>query len=146
MAAVLFIFIGFPIGSLLNACDKQSANTMNMLFTLILSIVLNVILIPKYQAVGASITVLVSNIFMVGAGLYWVPKITKYSPKKIIIIFLKSFGAAAIMALIILALKNYINIFILVALSGFAYFLCLFILKGFRREDIVSVYQSFSKK
>jgi O-antigen/teichoic acid export membrane protein len=146
MAAVLFIFIGFPIGSLLNACDKQSANTVNMFFTLILSVILNIILIPKYQAVGASITVLVSNIFMVGAGLYWVPKITKYSPKKILIIFLKSFGSAAIMAILILALKNYINIFILVALSGFAYFFSLFIFKGFRREDILSVYQSFSKK
>jgi len=146
MAAVLFIFIGFPIGSLLNACDKQSANTINMFFTLVISIVLNIILIPKFQVVGASITVLVSNIFMVGAGLYWVPKITKYSPKKIIIIFFRSLSSAALMAIIILALKNFMNIFILVAISGFAYFIFLFILKGFRREDMASVYQSFSKK
>jgi O-antigen/teichoic acid export membrane protein len=146
MAALLFIFIGFPIGSLLNACDKQSANTVNMFFTLLLSIALNVILIPKYGAVGASITVLASNMFMVAAGLYWVPKIIKYSARKIIIIFLKCFGSAVIMALIILALKNYINIFILVVLSGFAYFFSLFIFKGFRREDIISVCQSFQKK
>ncbi|MDO8261454.1 MAG: flippase, partial [Candidatus Magasanikbacteria bacterium] len=57
MVALIFVFINFPIGSLLNACDRQKTNTNNMGIALLVSIILNLILIPKYQEVGASITV-----------------------------------------------------------------------------------------
>ena len=56
IAAVFFIFLGYPIGSLLNACDRQKALTINMFAVLLLSIVLNVLLIPRYGVTGASVT------------------------------------------------------------------------------------------
>ena len=146
MTALLFLFIAFPVGSLLNACDKQFVNTVNMAITMIVSIVLNLILIPRWQAVGASLTVVLTNILMLTLGLYWVPKLIKVRPGKILNVFFKSFFATLVMALMIFLLKNYLNIFLIVILSGLVYFFILFLVGGFNKKDIVSIYRSFIKK
>ena len=41
--------------------------------------------------------------------------------------------------------QNYFNIFIVAILGGAIYFTVLFILGGFKRADIISIYQSFKK-
>ena len=145
MLAIIFMFLGYPVGSLLNACDKQTVNTMNMGITVAASIMLNLILIPKFQAVGASITVLLTNLLMLILGLYWVPKIIKYRPRKILSVLWKSALATAVMAVFIIYLKNLINILIVVAFAGMLYFIILFLLGGFKKEDVFSVIRSFSK-
>lgn len=146
IVSLLFIFINFPIGSLLNACDRQKINTTNMAIVTIVSVLLNIILIPKFQAIGASITVLATNFLMFALGIYWVPKIIKYRPLLIIKTFLKSLIACLVMAISLFYLKSFINIFIVVILGGIIYFAVLFLLKGFRKEDIISIYNSFIKK
>ena len=49
--ALFFIFVNYPIGSLLNACDRQLRNTINIGIVALASIVLNFIFIPRLQAV-----------------------------------------------------------------------------------------------
>ena len=145
MVALIFVFINFPIGSLLNACDRQKTNTNNMGIALLASIILNLILIPKYQAVGASITVLVTNFLMFMLGIYTVPKITTINFNKIYPVLLKAFSSATIMATLVYYLKNYLNIFIVVFLAATLYFSLLFIFGAFKKEDVMSVYRSFKK-
>ena len=144
--ALFFIFINFPIGSLLNACDRQKYNTLNMGIVVATSLILNLILIPKFQAVGASITVLATNFLMTVLGFYWVERTIVYNRKKIFLIFLKSVTVAAAMGVMLMWLKNYWNIFILIPLGGIFYFFFLFLAGGYTKEDIVSVYNSFIKK
>src|SRR3989338_738371 len=104
IAAVLFMFTAYPVGSLLNACDKQKINTLNMALTVAVSVILNLILIPKFQAVGASITVLATSIFMLILGLIQVPKIITYHPGRILKVFGKSLAASALMVIFIIYL------------------------------------------
>ncbi|MDO9399089.1 MAG: flippase [bacterium] len=146
MLAIIFIFIGYPIGALLSACDRQKINTINMAVVAIISVVLNIILIPRLQAVGASITVLITNFLLLVLGLYWVSKIINYHPQVILKVFCKSALSAIFMAIVIFYLKNSFNIFLVITLGGILYFSVLFFLKGFKREDILSVYKSFIKK
>lgn len=145
MVALVFVFINFPIGSILNACDRQKTNTNNMGIALILSIILNLILIPKFQAVGASITVLITNFVMFMLGIYTVPKIATINFNKIYPVLLKALTSAAIMATLVYYLKNYLNIFIVVFLAATLYFSLLFIFGAFKKEDVMSVYRSFKK-
>jgi len=145
IASLLFVFINYPIGSLLNACDKQKINTRNMIIVTIVSVILNLILIPHWQVVGASITVLVTNFLMFVLGIYWVPKIIDYSPWAIVKIFLKSFLAGLIMGGSVFFLKNQFNIFLVVMLGGIIYFISLFLVKGFTKDDIKSILVSFKK-
>ena len=146
MAAVIFMFLNFPVGSLLNACDRQKTNTINMGVVLAASVILNLILIPRYQAAGASLTALLTNLLMFILGMSVVPRITKYDYKKIIIMLIKSLLAVAVMGAVGYYLKNQVNLLITVVLAGASYFIALYIFKGFNKADVVSIYQSFSKK
>ena len=141
--SVIFMFINFPIGSLLNACDKQKKNTANMGIVLGVYVILNLILIPKYQAVGASIAVTTGHILMTLLGLYWATKTIKFSYSKIIMIFLKALTSAVIMAFLVVYLKGIINIFAVIALGGMIYFGLLFLFRAFSWQDAVSMYRLF---
>ena len=146
MVSLVFIFLNFPIGSLLNACDKQKINTANMGMALCFSVIMNLFLIPLYKTAGASITVAVSNFLMFALGIFWVSKIIKYNKLKIILTFLKSAASVFIMVLAILFLKQELNLFLTVAIAGIIYLTVLFSIGGFKKEDIISMYHALIKK
>jgi O-antigen/teichoic acid export membrane protein len=146
IVSLFFVFVNFPIGSLLNACDRQRRNTRNMLAVMVASIALNLFLIPHFKVVGASITVLVTNCLMFILGIVVVRKIIEYHPKKNIIVFLKSLLATILMSIFIIYFKSAINIFVLVVLSGIIYFLAIYLLRAFKKEDIMYIIWSFKAK
>lgn len=143
--SLFFIFVNYPIGSLLNACDAQRRNTKNMAIVVAFSVIMNLLLIPRWQASGASLTVLASSGLMFILGLYYVKKIIVYSIKKNLLILGKVFLASLAMGVLVFTGQAYLNIFILTILGGVLYFLFLFFLGGFRGADIISIYQSFKK-
>jgi O-antigen/teichoic acid export membrane protein len=145
IAAVLFIFINFPIGALLNACDYQKKNTINMALTATASILLNFALIPRFGAVGASITVLLTNILMFALGFYYVPRIINHPVKRIFYTFCKAAASALAMGAVIALCKSALNIVILIALAGLIYFACLYVLRAFTKEDLKSIVDSFGR-
>lgn len=143
--ALFFIFLNFPVGSLLNACDKQRRNTFNMVIATVVAVILNIIIIPRWQAVGASITVVIANLLIFILGIYWTKKIIVYKTREVWLVFFKSVISALIMLILILIGKNNINIFILSIISAIIYFTILYILGGFKKEDVMSVWQSLRK-
>lgn len=145
MLSLIFVFLNFPIGSLLNACDRQMINTRNMALGLATSVIMNIILIPIFQSLGASITVIVTNFLMFILGMIEVPKIIKYNKKKILIIFSKSLLSVILMSLLVFYLKQKINIFLIIPPAGLIYFFMLYLLGGFKKDDISSILKSFKK-
>lgn len=146
IVALFFIFINFPIGSLLNACDRQKKNTLNIGIVLLVSIVLNFILIPKFQAVGASITVLLTNMLMTILGLREAKKIIDYRGKKNLAVLGKTIAASALMGLIVFVSDKYIPLFVSVLVGMVSYFAALYLFGGFKKEDVLSIAQSFHLK
>ena len=145
MVAVIFMFLNFPVGSLLNACDRQKRNTINMGLVLLTSVIINLILIPRLEAVGASLTALLTNLLMFILGMLVVPQITKYDYKKILNMLLKSLLAVAVMSLVGYYLKNLAPLILTIMLSGASYFIALYLIKGFSKEDVSSILKSFSR-
>ena len=146
MFSLLFMFLNFPIGSLLNACDRQRKNTRNMLIVMITSILMNLFLIPLWQATGASITVLVTNFLGFILGMRFVKDIIPtYRAVGNWKIFFKSALASILMGALIIAFKS-VNFVVLVAAATLVYFVILFILGGFKKADIFYIIQSFRKK
>ncbi|MFW5888460.1 MAG: flippase [Patescibacteria group bacterium] len=144
--STIFIFINFPIGSFLNACDRQKQNTVNMGIVLAVSIIMNIILIPGYQAVGASITVLSANMVMTILGIYYVNKIIKFHRGRIIKLAFKALVAAVIMAVSIFYFKEYANIFIVIISGGAIYFAFLFLFKALTVRDAALAYGLLTNK
>ena len=146
IASLVFIFASYPVGSLLNACDKQKINSANMAAVLAASIIMNLILIPKLQAVGASITVLGTSILLFILGLIWVPKIINCRYGAILKVAFKSLAAAALMSFVLFYYQHILNIFILIPLGGFIYFAFLYIIKGYTNADVISIKNSLVRK
>jgi len=145
IVALFFIFVNFPIGSLLNACDRQRQNTRNMLAVTIVSIGLNLVLIPLFKATGAAITVLLTNALMFILGMLVVRKIIVYSPKKNILVFAKSLLASFLMAGLIFWLKPHVHIILLVLIAALFYFVLIYLLGGFHRADLLYIIKSFKR-
>ena len=143
--SLFFIFLNFPVGSLLNACDAQKKNTKNMIIVALSSVILNLILIPRFQALGAAWVVLITNSLMFALGIYEAKKIVGSLSSGIFTIFFKSLIASLAMGLLIYLISNYLNIFLVTVIAAIFYFLCLFILGGFKKADIMSIKNSFSK-
>lgn len=141
--ALFFIFLNYPIGSLLNACDLQKRNTRNMIITAIFSISLNIILIPRFQAMGAVITVLLSNFLMFSLGVFSVSSLIKYNFKKNLSILVKSLLAALSMGMAIVMLKSVLPLLLIVILSAFIYLITLYLFGGIKSDDLSSIIKSF---
>ncbi len=146
MLAVPFMFLGFPVGSLLNACDRQKRNTVNIAITAIGSILLNLYLIPRFGVIGASITNVVTSAVMLGLGWMVVPKILHYRPAVYLKIILQIVGSAALMAASVYLLKHYIHPIILIGLGAAVYAAALYVFGGYTKADIASIRQSFLKR
>lgn len=140
--ALFFIFVNFPIGSLLNACDKQGRNTFNIGLVAAVSIILNLIMIPRYQAAGASVVVLVTNALMFFLGVIAVRGVMPYRWRNNLKVLVKTLLAATLMGIMILFSKNSLHIFLIIPLAGAVYFIALYFLQGFKRADIDSVLKS----
>ncbi len=146
MLALVFVFLNFGVGAILNACDRQKANTFNMGVAVVVSIVMNLLLIPRLAAVGASITVAATNLLMFILGIVIVPKIVRYDSRKVVKMAAKVLVSALIMGLIAFYLKSYMNVFLVVGLAGIVYFALLYFFRAFTRNDILSIIDSFRRK
>ena len=147
MISLFFLFINFPVGYLLNACNKQVTNTVNMGVTVVISVVLNIVLIPRFSYVGAAIASLASTFIYFSLGMYWVPKIINYNRWYLIKNFLKILLASVLMASIIYYLiNNYflIHWLLVVPIGAAVYFLALWALGGLTRRDVMDVWHSIT--
>lgn len=69
------IFLDFPIGSLLNAANRQGTKTTIMGMTMLVNVILNIVSIPLFGILGAAMAALVSFVFMFIAGFFFVPRL-----------------------------------------------------------------------
>ena len=137
--AVPFIFLAFPTGYLLNACDRQKNTTLNRGLITALAIILNIILIPKLSFFGAGITFFITNFILLFLDFYWVKKIIALNILTLLKIVSKSFLAAAIMVAGIYLIRPYFHLMILAPFGAIVYFLILYLLKGFSLSEVAGI-------
>ena len=144
--AVIPIFLNYPCGSVLNACDRQKTNTLNMGITMLINIILHIILIPRYQQIGAAVATLISLLVLFILNLSVVPKIIKFDYKFLLIKTLKSLLSVSIMAILLLAIKSYFNFIILIIAGAIIYIGIMYLIKGFTKDDLKYLIQTIFKK
>ena len=89
--AVVFLFLEYPCGSLLNAAGREKINMLNRGIHVTAAIILNLVLIPLYGFIGAAISAVAVNVLLVGLGLYQTGKVIRYSGSFLLVSFLKIF-------------------------------------------------------
>lgn len=122
--SLVFTFLDFPVGALLNARMRQNTKTGIMGATLVLNVILNAVLIPLYGLVGASIAALVSFVFMFGAGwvmLQGVLRVHLWSLLRIV-----SVPALGAFLMAFTVLQANMNLYLSIALGALVYITVIF--------------------
>jgi len=131
-----FIFLAFPTGYLLNACDRQKNTTINRGIITTIAVILNITLIPIYSYLGSAIAFLITNVILLFLDLFWVNKVIPLKVKDLMIILGKSFFATLIMVITILAIENYLPLILTIFLGAVCYFVILWLVKGLDMADL----------
>lgn len=134
--ALIPIFLDFPIGSLLNAADKQAVKTRILVYTMLVNVVLNAILIPFFGPAGAAAAGVVSFSFLFLAGLAQVrsilPEVTMRDfAKRLLPLCVSAFGMAVV-SFVVLQKGGFIAALVAGAVS---YPLFLMATRGFTKKD-----------
>ena len=133
---IVLTFAGAAFVQLLQSVNKQLLITKISGICVVFNIVLNLILIPKFSYIGASISTLITELVLVG-GIFIVSYRIGYKIhfNKIKEIILKVIFASVIMSIFIWYLKN-LNLFILAGLGILVYLTILYLIKGIDEEDM----------
>jgi O-antigen/teichoic acid export membrane protein len=118
---LVFIFLDFPVGSMLNATDRQATQTRLMGLATLISVVLNILLIPRYGVMGVVIASLVSHGFLFVLGLRAVNGFLTWPFGRMFLLWTKIGAAAASMGILVTLLKPHLPLPVSVLAGAVAY-------------------------
>jgi len=142
----VFIFMSQPIANLFNSVDRQVIVTKIVGICVVFNVVLNLILIPKYSLIGASVATVFTEFAVLALCFIWGLKI-KYtiSTKELIKIIGSVLIASALMSAFIIYFYD-LTLLALVPLAALLYFVVLYIIGGINKEEINLILVLFRKQ
>jgi O-antigen/teichoic acid export membrane protein len=146
MVGLIFVFLNFPLGSLLNGCEKQVTNTVIVGCIMVFNIVLNIFLIPRYSFIGASIAFCLCHALLFFVSMIIARKVVDYDGKKMFISFAKTIISAIVMTVPLYFLVQQLNVVFLIFL-GIVIYLGMIVLTGaVAREDREYIFNTLKKR
>jgi len=140
--AEIFIFLSYLMGNLLSSINKQKLFMYSTGICVILNILLNLILIPQFSYLGASVATIATQLinFVI---LYRLTSKAGYKQNISKIIAKPAIGVLS-MALFIYFF-NWMHVLIIIPLAALIYFLILFLLKAVGKEELNLIKSIISK-
>lgn len=131
--ALLFIFVNYVMGYLLNSIGKQVLFTYSTGFCALLNIALNFLLIPKYSYIGAGIATVFTELvnFLI---LFYLTSKAGYTLNLLSLLY-KPVLASMPMAAFLFYFKN-IHLLVLAPSAAILYFAVLFFIRGIGKEEV----------
>jgi O-antigen/teichoic acid export membrane protein len=134
--ATVFTFGNAAFVQLLQSTNRQILLTKITFIGMIVNIILNLILIPKFSFIAASFNTLITEFLILAMVLIVAMRIGYVSNgKKLINDSIKIIISSLIMGLFIWIFKD-LNLFLLILMATALYLFVLFVLKGIDNEDI----------
>jgi len=130
--SVSTVYFNCSFAFCLLACDRQKEYMYSVIAGAIVNLILNIMLIPKYSMLGASIATIVCEVITLGLILFYSRRIVKAIPG---IDFLKTLGSSAFMGMVLYFLQG--NLLIRVLVGIFVYLGVMIALRGIRGEDLM---------
>ncbi|OGH60102.1 MAG: hypothetical protein A2725_00435 [Candidatus Magasanikbacteria bacterium RIFCSPHIGHO2_01_FULL_33_34] len=136
LAGLIFSYISFPIGGFLNACNRQVTQTIIVGSVMFVNIGLNILLIPKYGVVGASLTALFGNFLLTILGYIFVPSITKISHLFILKSIFQIVISGLVMAIVVWSANLYYHFIFAIIVGALVYTMMLFMTGAITRKQV----------
>lgn len=134
---VPFLFLTYPIGSLLNATYRQTIWTTMMGISMVINLALNGLLIPQWTMIGAAIAALASQAFLVVAGMVIVSRTAHLDLHEWLHTGIRAVVAVTAMTMVVISAKPYMHLVVLMALGGIVYVAALLVLRLVRIDEIM---------
>jgi len=132
----VFASVGGVVGYLLNSTDRQLTLTTVVGCGMILNVLLNLVLIPRFSYVGAGVATDVTRLFVIVTELIILWRIGfRLGKRSVVSSLVKPVVASMIMGVFIV-FGEAINLFWLTSASAVVYFGVLYVLGGLDAEDI----------
>ena len=136
LIGLIFSYISFPIGAVLNACNRQSTQTVIIGTVMTINIFLNILLIPKYGVIGAASTALIGNILLASLGYLIVPQIFKVSHIFLLKSFFQLFLSAVIMSAAVWYVNQFYHFAFAIAVGAVVYPIMLFLTRAVTKNQM----------
>ena len=133
---LIFIFLDFPVGSLLNGTDRQTTQTTIMGVSTVISVLLNLVLIPMFGIMGAVVAALCSHGVLFVSGLAAANKFLEWPFARMLGLWLRIGVSAAGMGLAVAAAAGHLPLVGALALGILLYPLLILLTRAFRVSDI----------
>ncbi len=134
--SAVFIFLHAAYVVLFAASNRQGISAKITGVCLALNVVLNLILIPRYSLIGASIATLATNFLVLALLVVWSLRIGYGVPiRKFATIVIRVSVSSALMGVFIMGFNN-LTLVALVPMAAVGYFFVLYLLRGIDKEDI----------
>jgi len=141
-----FLFLNFPLGSLLNAINKQKTQTIIVASGLVWNVIANLLLIPEWGARGAALASTTSTILVFIISFSVISRYVAYPRAKTLLMAFKSLLAASLMALLVYLLAQRLNIYLTIVIAIIEYICSLWLLGLLHPRDIRSLLASLKRK
>ena len=117
------VFVTTAVQAVLRATDKRRAFSILMGITALLNICLNLFLIPRFSHVGASMAMVMSEVFLLVFGIGYISRnIIKFRETRLILpTLLKAVFLSAVMGMGLVLLKGFLSIWVLIPLAVLFY-------------------------
>lgn len=142
--SAVIIFMSGAFARLLEASDKQVVITKITAICAIVNIILNLILIPHYGYIGASVVTVLTEFLAFLLGLKIVSALN-YSYIPVNLKFITKIVTATIIMSISIILFSKLDLMLLVFIASIIYFIVLVSVKGFDKEDIDLIHNIIKK-
>lgn len=128
------LFVSFPLGSILDACNKQSLNTMLLGVTSFIHLSLALLLVPWIGTLGIAYATLISYLFLFYASLYFAGKIIDLRGYVWRLLIIGTPGL--LIGLIMVFFKTFINPVLMVMLAILLYSIFITLLKYYYKTGL----------
>ena len=143
--SVPLIFVDSAFAYLFNSMNKQVSVAKIMGIVAFFNILLNILLIPHYSYIGASIVMVVSDLITLALMMFVLSNTQFKVPYNLLKDVLKVFISSMVM-IIPLILLNELNIIIIILISSLIYIITFLSLKGMDDDDIKIIKNIFPSR
>jgi len=142
---VVFAFLNFIFGAVLNACDRQKTQTALIGIMMVVNIILNLLLIPKFGAVGASLAALFANLGLSALSLIFIVKFNKFDFNFLNKMFIQLFLTIIVMYFGVWIVDKYFGFILALVCGLITYMIMLFVTKTITKNQILEMMRLTSK-
>ena len=139
ISSLFFSFLSFPVATFLNACDRQTTQMKIVGSVMVINIVMNVLLIPRYGPTGAAIAALTGNVLLTVIGYIYARQVVHFREGLLLSFMGRILTCGAIMSLFVWYTNMHSHYILGILVGGITYPLCLYILRVIKKGDFIHV-------